>query len=318
MGYHPRIETADFASFLTTRSRNSEVWFVNNRPLEEAILGYGAKYQQRYGVTLYGLAIEGNHIQATAHFPQLNRASFMRDLNSSIARAIPNYCPKYAGGRFWQRRYSAEYLPGKEDIEEWFFYTALQPIQDGLVERLSEYPSYNCFYDAVHGIERTVKVVRWKEYHNAKRRNPEVLVRDFTDSFSLRYSRLPGYEDLSREEYVKLMYQKLEIRRREIVRKRKEKGLGFLGREKLLQTKPGSRPRKTKTSNSSSHRPRVLSICARRRKFGLAWYFSIYRQFKKASQKFRRGDFSTAFPEGTYRPPVWLTALGPPLPNACA
>jgi len=62
MGYHPRFECRERASFLTTRSRNSELWFVNNPKLEQAILGYAARYAQRRKVKLYALAIEGNHI----------------------------------------------------------------------------------------------------------------------------------------------------------------------------------------------------------------------------------------------------------------
>jgi hypothetical protein len=80
MGYHPRIESTKLPSFVTTRSRNSELWFINNKPLEDAILGYAAKYKERYGAKLYALAIEGNHIQGPILFPKANRSDFMRDL----------------------------------------------------------------------------------------------------------------------------------------------------------------------------------------------------------------------------------------------
>ncbi|MDC0358890.1 hypothetical protein OAO01_08745, partial [Oligoflexia bacterium] len=79
-----RIESKELGSYLTTRSRNSELWFINNRPLERAILGYAAKYSKRYSTKLFALAIEGNHIQGAALFPEANRASFMRDFNSSV------------------------------------------------------------------------------------------------------------------------------------------------------------------------------------------------------------------------------------------
>ncbi len=136
MSYHPRIESGELASLCTTRCRASELWFINNRPLEEAILGYAAKYGERYSLKLYALGIEGNHIHHLAHYPKANRADFMRDFTSSTARAVPRYTPEYTGGRLIGRRYSQEFLPNPEDIEEYFFYIALQPIQDGLVERL--------------------------------------------------------------------------------------------------------------------------------------------------------------------------------------
>lgn len=302
MGYHPRIESSEYASFLTTRSRNSELWFINNEALESAILGYVAKYSTRYNVSLYGLAIEGNHTQGPALFPEMNRAKFMRELNSSIARAVPRYTPEYKGGRFWARRYSSEILPAPEDIEEYFFYTALQPIKDGLVEKIKDYPGYHFFHDAVHGIERKFEVIKWKEYHLAKRIDPSAAIKDFKEVVILKYQRLPGYEALSQQEYAKLMYKKLEERRLKIVAERRAKGLGFAGRARLIQTKRGASPKNSKHSTATDHRPRVLSVCPKRRAECKAWYFSVFFEYLEASKEYRSGNFQVSFPEGTYRP----------------
>jgi hypothetical protein len=68
MSYHPRIESKDHTSFTTSRCRNSELWFVNNKQLEARILAYLAKYTTMYEVILYGFAIEGNHIQGELKF----------------------------------------------------------------------------------------------------------------------------------------------------------------------------------------------------------------------------------------------------------
>jgi REP element-mobilizing transposase RayT len=301
MSYHPRIESSEYASFLTTRSRNSELWFVNNRQLEEAILGYAAKYAERYEVKLYALAIEGNHIQKPAHFPKENRADFMRDFNSSVARAVSRYVPEYPGGTFWGRRYSQEFLPA-EDIEKQFFYTVLQPVQDGLVERISDYPGYNCFRDAVHGTVRKFKVMDWAAYNSARRFNSRLRKQDFMREVSLQYERLPGYEALSQGEYAKLMKEKLEEHRLRIVKERLSKGLGFAGRKALLKTKRGARPRFTKVSTISSHRPRVLSNCPARRAECLKWYFDNYYAYHDASLRYRSGETEVEFPTGMYPP----------------
>jgi hypothetical protein len=98
MAYHPRIECREIPSFQTSRARNSELWFVNKPELENAILGYAARYSTRYEVKLYALAVEGNHIQKVAGFPKGNRAYFMRDFNSAVARAVPRYQSDYSGG----------------------------------------------------------------------------------------------------------------------------------------------------------------------------------------------------------------------------
>jgi len=302
MGYHPRIETNQFADLITTRTRNSQLWLINNPGLEKAILSYAAKYSNKYKVDLYSLAIHGNHLHCTAQFNNLNRSEFMRDFKSSVAKAVTRYCPSYPGGSLWGRRYSNEFLPGADDTENWFFYTVLQPIKDGLVEKISDYPGYNCFHDAVWGIKRTFKIMNWSAYHKAKRLNPRVKKINFLEKYTLQYQRLPGYENLSQNDYANLMMKKLEARRIEIVNKRYSEGKNFLGRAAILQTKPGSLPLQTKSSTKNSHRPRVLCVCPQRRSEALEWYFSIYRLYKQVSLAYRQGNSLAVFPPGTYKP----------------
>ena len=303
MGYHPRIESKELSSLCTTRSRNSELWFINNLGLENAILGYIAKYRQRYDVTLYAFNIEGNHIHSLAKFPLANRASFLRDLNSSVARAVPRFATRYSGGRFWARRYSNEFVPEPQDIENRFFYTVLQPVQDGLVDRISEYPGYNCFNDAINGIVRKYKVINWAAYNSAKRWNPAVRISDFTEIVELKYQRLPGYEHLPQSDYRKMMLEKLEKYRLEAIAKRAKPAIGAAALKSKI---PGSVPRHTKVSSRTSYRPRVLCTCMERRNRYLEWYFDIYYRYRAASKAFLAGDFLTIFPEGTYRPVLYV------------
>jgi REP element-mobilizing transposase RayT len=305
MGYHPRIESSELANFCTTRSRNSELWFINNDKLEDSILGYTAKYCERYEVILYALSIEGNHLHTLSKFPKANRAHFLRDLNSSVARAVTRHAPTYQGGRFWARRYSNEFVPGNDDIEKQFFYTVLQPVQDGLVDKISDYPGYNCFSDAVNGVARKYTVVNWGAYNNAKRFNPMVNILDFTETVALKYQRLPGYEDMPQVEYRKMMLEKLEKYRHKVLLERNKPALGA---EELEKKIPGAKPRYTKTSNRKSHRPRILCVCLDRKRHYEAWYFDIYYRYKLASKAYLAGDLSAIFPEGTYRPVLYVSA----------
>lgn len=307
MSYHPRIECKDVASFQTTRARNSELWFVNNHDLEDAVLGYAARYSTRYGVKMYALAIEGNHIHKVAHFPKANRANFMRDFNSAVARTVPRFQPNYPGGNLWARRYSTEYLPGSEDVEEKFFYTVLQPVNDGLVDDITHYPGYNCFEDAITGKVRYYKVVKWKQYNDARRWDPSVSIELFTEIHTLQYDRLPGYEKLSQPEYEAVMRTELKRRTAEVLKHRRCKT--SLGAQRLVKIEPGSRPNTTKRSSREDHRPRVLSKSRYRRSVANTWYFSTYFEFRRASKRYRNGDLSVEFPKGTYKPPLFTIAF---------
>ena len=308
MSYHPRIEAPDITNFLTTRCRNSELWFINNKPLDDAILGYLASFTKRYSVKLYAYATEGSHNHSLCLFPDQNRAHFMRDFNSSTARAVKRLCSGFRGGSLFARRYSNEFCPDSPDIEDRFFYTVLQPVQDGLVEKISQYPGYNCFHDAVYGIKRDFYVVDWTRYNSDKRFNPNINVADYRKKVTLVYERLPGYEHLSQREYAKLMHEKLEERRVKIVKERKAAGLGFLGRDVLLGMRAGTPARRPKTSTPTSHRPRVLCVCPVRRLEYKRWYFELYFAYREASRLYRSGVLDTEFPPGMYRPYLPLLA----------
>ena len=303
MAYHPRIELNNVSWLLTTRTQGSRLWFINNKPLQESMLSYAAKYTERYQATLYALAIEGNHVHTVMDFPNLNRSDFMRDLNSCIARAVARHVPEYENtGRLWGRRYSSEILPDPQDVEARFFYTVLQPVHDGLAQRISDYPGYNCFHDAVFGITREFKVVNWGAYNKAKGRNRRVSVSDYVETVTLCYKRLPGYEELSQKEYERMMLQKLEKNRVQAIKDRLAKGLGYISPEDLRKLKPGSLPRHTKTSTRESYRPRVLAICPIRRAEWKTFYFEQIALYRIASEKYRAGDHSAKFPPGMYPP----------------
>lgn len=302
MGYHPRIETAQHATFNTIRTRGSRLWFVNNPALHNAMLGYFAKYAERYNVVLYAIAIQGNHIHYLATFPRMNRSEFTRDLHAAIAKIVPKYVPAFDSGNLWGRRYSSELLARPEDVEHYFFYTVLQSVKSGLAKRISDYPGYNCFHDAAHDIPRRFTVTDWAKYNAAKKRNPSVKLRDYQKIVTLRLNRLPGHEHRSQNDYAAYLQRQLETRRLELIKKRTDEGLGFLPQEVLLATKPGSTPLHTKTSTRDTHRPRVLSLCPIARAELLEWYFLNLAQYRLASKRYRAGDLGARFPEGMYRP----------------
>ena len=273
------------------------MWFANNRPVEEHALALLAKCVERYRVVIYAFGLEGTHDHTPAMFPLKNRGHFTRDFNSGVACAVARLTPGYTGGPLWERRYSGEYLWENNDIERQFFYTVLQPVKDGLVEKISEYPFYNCFYDAVRGYERKFKLVNWTNYNEARRNGKDVEVSEFTETYTLKYERLPGYENLSSREYQLLMEKKLEIYRQEILKERIAEGkFHFVGRKALLQMKPGTRAVNPKLSSRNNFRPRVIARGQGQYEKALKWYYWHYHEYKKASLRYLAGDLLYEFP----------------------
>lgn len=299
-----RHEDSQRVDLVTTRTQNSRLWFVNNHELELEILASLAKYQSLHGVTLYSFALQGNHDHLTGSFPNENRALFMRDLNAQIARLCKRLVPEVGRGKFWERRYANQELPRYEDVEEYFFYCALQAVNAGLAEHPKDYPGYNSFEDAINGVSREFVHTDWTKYQNARRFNPKVDISRYQTTYRLTFSRLPGYEHLSQSEYRALMLKKLEERRLAIVEERRKSGKGFARPETLRKIKPGDCPRTTKTSTRTSHRPLVLCGCPETRRLRIEGYFSLMGCYREASARYLRGDLQVRFPPGTYRPPL--------------
>jgi REP element-mobilizing transposase RayT len=297
-----RVEDPDGIYFLTIRTANSRLWFVNNKKFEERILTFLARYQEMHEVTLYGFIIMGNHYHLIARFPKANRASFMKDFNARFSLALQLSSDRFEGGRLWARRYKPLCLPNDKDVENWFFYCVLNPVYSGLVERIGDYDSYNSFVDSASGRVRKFKYIDWTSYRDKKRFNKDLTPDDFSTIHELKYTRLPGQEDLSEREYKKYMFQKLEEFRLKAIKARRDNEQGFAGKEILRKIKPGEKPIHTKISERQSNRALVLTLCEETRQQYLAWYFAIVDAFKKASDLYRKGKLEAEFPPGTYRP----------------
>jgi REP element-mobilizing transposase RayT len=285
----------------TARTINSRLWFVNNQKLENRILGYLAKYQEKYGAVIYAFTIQGNHYHLLAQFPNSNRAAFFRDFNARIAESVRYCVTQFEGGPLFDRRYTHQALPLAEDIKDYFFYCALQPVNAGLTRRISEYPGYNSFSDASKNSKREFKVISWGDYNSDKRHNPDIRIQNYTKIYQLSFTRLPKHSHLSQKAYAKDLLIELEDRRQRILKKQESDGhKSYCSKEMLEQIIPGSKPFTTK---KGSRRPLVLSRCKKAKEAFLEWFFSILQRYWNASVRYLSGDTSVMFPPNTYKPP---------------
>jgi putative transposase len=297
-----RVEDSEVVWFITSRTNRSELWFINNKRLVERMKAYLAKYQEKYGVIIYGHIVMGNHYHLVARFPQNNKAAFMRDLNSITAALVKRYQEDFIGGKLIGRPHDPLPLLDDASIEDKFLYTVLNPVSSGIVERLGDYPDSYGTFDAIAGINRTFKIVDWRKYRDKKRYNKELTPKDFERTYTLRYTRLPGYEGLSQKEYEKFFREKIEARRLKLVEERRSEGKGFLGLKKLKEQRPGQRPRTTKTSTEHSFRPLVQCVCPKLRAEYVSFYFDTVAAFRACVEMLKQGVKDVLFPSGTYPP----------------
>jgi len=296
-----RIENSKRVGLITSKTQNSRLWFVNNNPLEKQILGALAMYQEKHNASLYAFALMGNHDHLNAAFPEANRASFMRDFNAQTARLTKRLVPEVGRGKFWEKRYSEQELARNEDIEEYFFYCALQAVSTELADHPDKYNQYNSFQDAISGVEREYLVTNWTKYNNARRWNPKVAITRYQTSYKLKYTRLPGYEHLEQREYKELMCKKFEYRRMGLIAEHLKAGKIYPTSEELSRIHPGAYPNSSKQGNRD---PLVLCSCPTVLRERLDQYYATKNRHSVCSARYLAGDLTVVFPTGTYRPPM--------------
>ena len=304
-----RVESTEFAVFNTARCTQSRLWLADMpKELLNRILGYLGKYSLKYDVTLYSFVILGNHYHLVAKFNKPNRSQFQRDFNSRIADGVRMFVGEFDSGPLFHRRFSSEALPLHEDIEDRFFYCALQDVNAGLTKNPLKHQGYNSAKHAIEGIEREYPVVEWGKYKAAKRKSPRVSQDKYTTWYKLKFERLPGYEEMSKEEYKSYMLKELHSRAEQVIEEREREGKGFVPEGKFVKPKVGSKPKTTKLSERDSHRPLVLTKCIETKNKFLDWYFSIYYEFKRACARYLKGEKDVEFPPGTHKPPCYRNA----------
>lgn len=302
MGQALRYEDPEVVYLITIRTVGSRLWLVNNRKLTQKLLAALARYQERYKVILYGFTIQGNHPHFLAQFPLCNRAAFMQAWASMAAKLVAKYVPEFEGGKLWARRYSCEAVLTDDDIKHWFYYCALNPVLACLVSDIKEYPNYNSFWDAIRDRKRTFKWYEKAEYTKARQAGRKVSPKEFIKTHTLEFSRLPGYEHYTTEENAKILTKELYERQSEAVKDILDSDRKFANAKILKTIKPGSKPKKTKTSHRYSFRPLVLSLCKEAKKRYLDLYFEVVDRYRQAVVEFKAGVLNVVFPSGTYRP----------------
>lgn len=295
-----RYEHPERIWFVTAKTANDRLWFVNNKPLECAILAWLAKYSQVYGALIYAFKLMGNHYHLVVRFPRANRAAFMKAFNSQLARLAKLHVPSYSGGQFIKPKYDSPAMGDSSDVFYWALYVWLNAVSTGLVEKLSEDNCYNSFEDASFQKETTHRLINWTKYNQQKRYNKSLKPSDFEEFYTLKYTPLPGLEDLTRREYRAKLAEALEQRRHEYIKKVKDSGKEFAGKTYLRSVKAGSRPKNVKTRSQGSPRALVLTNNPELRKLYLDEYFKIVAEYYRAVEEFINGDRSVEFPVYTY------------------
>jgi hypothetical protein len=136
-------------------------------------------------------------------------------------------------------------------------------------------------------------------YYNARRRNPEASISDFTETYDVKLTPYPHLKDLSEQDQQKVYRDLLEKIEKLHVQKARDENKEFMGTEGVLQQEPHKRPHHVKWSPA----PSCLASNKKHRQEYQECYRAFANAYHAASRKLLEGHTNVTFPQDCYLPP---------------
>jgi len=195
-------------------------------------------------------------------------------LHLSLSTDEPHLIPRFVGwilreisvrvgkqvdwtGSFFERRYDSAPILDEDALIKRIAYMRAHGIKEGLVKKGCEWPGLTLVPELHHHSKRLFPFF----YKTQKK----ML------TLPIRTAPYPGYEDMPAHQYRAFLKSIALESEKDAVNERKEQGLGYLGRKKVLAINPHSTPIASKSS------PRI--VCFASSPSLIAEYKKNYRQF---------------------------------------
>ena len=275
-------------TYLVTRRCADRRFLLRPSGLVNAVIEYVlAAKAQEYGILLHAYCVLSNHLHLVLCDPHGHLPLFMRDLGSSVARALNAAHGKWEW--FWAPgSYSAVALQRPEDVLDKMAYTLANPVNAGLVRRGWEWPGLWSAPARIGAGPREVKrpAHYFREAGDTPASVPLELVcpAGFTSAEVLRQGLTAA----------------LEEREGRAARALTDVGRSFLGARRVLTQSPFARPAPGEPRRGL--RPRVASRDKWKRLEAIGRLETFLAAYREAWLAFSAGARATLFPEGTY----WL------------
>ena len=286
MGYALRTRDPTLKYFVTIRTEGQAFYLRPSKDVNKIIGGVIARYQEIFGIEIFGFVVMSNHMHFVLRSPRANLDEFMENVDREIARRI-NYKLKRRGS-FWSRRYRAQVILNDSDLEEAFLYTVTNSVKHGGAKHPKDWPGLSSYEQNIKEITLKFPFIHYSRTENEQRVTYHNLI----------ITPLPRFIDTSKSERINITSQLLETRTSEIVKNRMHSGRGFITPEKVKATSPFDIPRVTKFSSAGNCYSKDSRIIKEYRTA------EAYRRmiYTIASQKFRLGLLNTVFPLFTFKP----------------
>jgi putative transposase len=283
---------------VTCRTLQGRFLLRPTRTFNEIVLGVLGRAQKRHPVRICAFAFMSTHFHLLLEVDDARQLSrFMGYLNSNLAREVG----RLTGWRekVWSRRYQAIIVSNEEATQiDRLRYVLSHGVKEDLVPKLRDWPGVHAVKALLDGEElEGLWFDRTQEY--AARRRGETFGRlQYASTETVTLSPLPRWKHLAPEAHRSRIAQLVEEIESEAAARRTRTGHKTLDVTAIRTQDPHARPKKLKRSPAPLFHAKSQRI--RRELYeGYAWFVAAFRS---AAEKLKAGDFTVAFPTGSFPP----------------
>ncbi len=302
MPRRPRLYEPNVVYDITVQTVDRQFLFKPTPEITNIIGASLARAQRAFPVDLhYALAnVNHPHLGASASEERLpNFEPFLNLSMSLIARETNRVW--HRKGPLWMSRAHVAPCVSDERAEERLCYAMTNPMKDGLVDKLSQYPGFSTYRELARGEGQRYyyfdRTAWWKQGGPAGKRRLE----DFIVWVPLEVSPLPHLQKLTAPQRETRFRHKLKEYEEKFRDQRKSAGKTVFGVKGLREMNHRDRPK-------SDHKRSVQPLCHASNAEQWIEYQKKFRETQKARMEasiaFRQGQFDVEFPRGTFPPPL--------------
>ncbi len=296
----PRLFEPNVVYDITVQTVDRQFLF---KPAPEITNIFGAslaRAQRAFPVDIhYGLAnVTHPHLGVSASDEQLNNLEPFFNLSASLVACEVNRF-WHRKGPLWMSRVHMAPCVSDERAEERLYYAMTNPMKDGLVDKLSQYPGFSTYRELARGEGQRYyyfdRTAWWKQGGPAGKRRLE----EFIVWLPLEVTPLPHLRQLTAPQRETRFRHGLKEKEEQFREERKSAGRIVLGVKGLRELDHKDRPK-------TDHKRTVQPLCHASTTEQWNEYRTRYRETQKARMEasiaFRQGRFDVEFPRGTFPP----------------
>ena len=305
MPKRPRWLKGDAAYCEVQRTTDRQFFFKPDETVRNIIGAAAGRAQLKYPVKLYWIDFNITHKQSgkaplsdtPEHLENLVR--FDQLFNSLVSRGINKYLGRE--GPLFSTRNRSEEAIDDESLEQQLFYAVLNPVKDGLVDRIAHWKGFSSYKQLATGEVEKYSYIDWTAWHRAGGKRSKKPLSAFKKQVEVKLSPIPSWENLSEHKRQAMFRRQVRQLEQHCRAERESEGRGVMGPRKLAKLNHRDRPKNP--PKKSDFQP----LCHSSTYEGSLEYEKTWREFLNqyyyASSMWMRGITEVEFPRGSFKPP---------------